>query len=758
MKNQKNKYNSVHEKNNNEIRLFVPSIVILILVLRISYSLALQGRLPLFDLLAFTILGILWEIGVVLLLYLILKKSILSKAKILVLIPISFYVIIDISLNEYFNNQLRPLTASLFTYSWQEIKYTALTSGNSIFLYFTKILVSLSLFFAAYLWFKKQTVYASNKLLIATTTILLSISTIFYLYYSKNPNYSIATNKVFVFAKSTTQYFFSSNDEIHNSENFKDNPFPIYSDLLETEVGLDSFIMTKKNPNLVFLFIEGLSNDILTQYQGLKLMPFMDSISQQSLYWPNFFTLAERSFGVVPCMLGSLPFGVKGFTLLEKYPNHFSIYNILKLNGYRTAFIYGQNGWFHQKDAYFKYLNTDIIWDCNRFDSSYSKVLVKEHNDFFWGYNDKDLLHQCTKIADTLQQPFVYSIFTGSTHAPYAICDEKKYEKHFNEMLLTIKDKDQKDFFIANKKYFLTFIFADEALKTYFQQIKSSPSYENTIFIITGDHPMTEIPRGNALKKYNVPLLIYSPLVKRPITFKAISSQNDVFPSLIYFLKSCGVIVPEKFQMLSSGLDFSQTFRCERDFVMMDDDKNMLNMVVGKYFFSNKELFTINEKLEIHPFSNQIINNHLQDKNKYFHHLNSYLRTDNCIVPDSTYFKFFKLTTHLDTVFKSNHIASNIEFLTLHQLFITNKKIEVSYNIDITNNISTKATLVIDVYDDSNRVHWQGIPLNTSKGIFKLDSFYNIHGNSLRYNIYIWNPNKEKITVKQIILKINERF
>lgn len=97
-----------------------------------------------------------------------------------------------------------------------------------------------------------------------------------------------------------------------------------------------------------------------------------------------FYPFGERSFAAVPSILGSLPYGKTGFTLLEKLPRHLSLVSILNANNYHTAFFYGQGAWFHQKDQFFRYNNIDLLFDNNSFSSEYEKIIVG-NDQFFWG-------------------------------------------------------------------------------------------------------------------------------------------------------------------------------------------------------------------------------------------------------------------------------------------------------------------------------------------------------------------------------------
>src|SRR5205085_4463090 len=89
-------------------------------------------------------------------------------------------------------------------------------------------------------------------------------------------------------------------------------------------------------PNLVFIVVEGLGRAFSNKdaYLG-SFTPFLDSLSDKSLYWSNFLSAGGRTFAMLPSVFGSLPYGKNGFTELgDHMPKHVSLFSVLKQNGY----------------------------------------------------------------------------------------------------------------------------------------------------------------------------------------------------------------------------------------------------------------------------------------------------------------------------------------------------------------------------------------------------------------------------------------
>ncbi|RYZ58141.1 MAG: hypothetical protein EOO14_10075, partial [Chitinophagaceae bacterium] len=75
--------------------------------------------------------------------------------------------------------------------------------------------------------------------------------------------------------------------------------------------------------------------------------------------------------------------------------------------------------------------------------------------------------------------------------------------------------------------------YSDESIRSFLLAYRQRPDFDNTIFIITGDHRLIPVPEDNMLSRFHVPLLIYSPLLKRQASFPALSSHLDIAPSLV---------------------------------------------------------------------------------------------------------------------------------------------------------------------------------------------------------------------------------
>ncbi len=575
------------------------------------------------------------------------------------LIIIGIFNIFHLIILKYFLYQLRPLDIFLYEHSLRESLFSYKTSNTS---YLDVILTSIfiiTIVLAFYNFIRKKniptkTVKTLYKILFAMF-IIFPILEIF----GVNESNNFSNNKSYYFYKRSIGYFFKKEKEkfitfdvdilekyqkIYNDKKYMSLEYPLEHQFDNEDVLGDFFnINDSVSPNLVFIITEGMSNEFIHNFKGIRLMPFIDSLSKNSLYWENFFTLGERSFAVVPSLTGGLPYGERGFTLLNRMPYHFSLVNILKKNGYYSIYFDSQDAWFHDKDKYFKFNNINRIFDKEDFSTKYKKVIVGANNTF-WGYNDKDFFNQALEVMDTLPVSKRLEIyFTGTMHSPFEINEKDRYNKLLEHKISKLKNQDTIDFFQTYKKQILSIMFTNDAIRDFINKYRKRPEFKNTIFFITGDHPMTEIPPENTVKRYHVPFIIYSPNLSTKKIFPGISSHLDVFESLLSFLNiNYKIKIPKISSSIGYKLDTSYNKSNNKIFAFMNDNREIVDLYDKKIFLSNeKNLFKLKNHFNIEKLKNKSKKKNLESKLKVFNTINDYIRIKRKLIPLDDYFNFF---------------------------------------------------------------------------------------------------------------------
>lgn len=183
----------------------------------------------------------------------------------------------------------------------------------------------------------------------------------------------------------------NENIAVNSFHYLDEKQFPFLRKVDSTDVLSPFFNKQETPPNVVFLVVEGLGRAFSNKdaYLG-SFTPFLDSLSERSLYWNNFLSTGGRTFAMLPSIFASLPFAKNGYLELgDKMPPHLSLFNILKRSGYTTNFFYGGDASFDNMDKFLQ-VNGANIYDEKTFSPAYKKM--PSTNGFTWRYGDEEVL------------------------------------------------------------------------------------------------------------------------------------------------------------------------------------------------------------------------------------------------------------------------------------------------------------------------------------------------------------------------------
>lgn len=356
-------------------------------------------------------------------------------------------------------------------------------------------------------------------------------------------------------------------------------------------------------PNLVFVIVEGLGRSFSGPGADLgSFTPFLDELAGRSLYFENFLSGQGRTFAVLPTVFGSLPFGDEGFLALgSRMPEHATLLSILKGQGYRTRFFSGTDPAFDNEEEFLRRQGLDEIYGRKDFGAAYPRI-----NE--WGFDDSELVSfALVHEAEPISQPFVDVVQTITMHDPYRFLGEERYTSRFEERLNQLGlSEAQKSRYRSQRAIYASILYTDDALRRYFQAAKAQPWFSHTIFIVTGDHRLPEIPIGEWIDRYHVPLIIYSPLLKEPQRIKAVSSQFDIAPTLLAFLANrCGLRSPATVAWLGSGLDLEPGFRNRHETPLKQTKPTLDTFVQGQWALNRDSLYRLLDGLHAEPVQDE---------------------------------------------------------------------------------------------------------------------------------------------------------
>ena len=243
--------------------------------------------------------------------------------------------------------------------------------------------------------------------------------------------------------------------------------------------------------------------------------PFLDSLINESLVFPNAFANGRKSIDAIPSVTASIPALVLPYIISERSGNAInSIAGLLAGQGYQTAFFHGAPNGSMGFDAFTKIAGYQKYFGLNE----YGK---EEDFDGIWGVWDEPYFQFFAREMNTMQEPFLTTVFSVSSHHPYEV--PEKYKGKFPEGRIPL-----------NK----CIRYTDLSLQKFFDTARKMPWFENTLFVITADHAVDSdiLEYYTSVNHFAVPLLFY----KADGSFKGIDNglaqQIDIMPTVLSYL------------------------------------------------------------------------------------------------------------------------------------------------------------------------------------------------------------------------------
>ncbi len=558
-----------------------------------------------------------------------IKKPI---GNILIKVLFSLIVIAEFALVKYSLTTLINLGADLLGYSMDDI-YTTVTATESLsFLYFLPFILFPLLYLGINYAINK---FTNERQIFALAIILVIVFGSAKMIFSESSE-TVYQNKMYYLGADI--FRFQQEKKIMDAYNLSGrNDYPLLKPFQNSKDVLSPFFnIQEQKPNIVIIVVEGLGAEFVGENAYRGFTPYLDSLIPKSLYWENFVSNAGRTFGLLPSLMGSLPFGEKGFLELNPLPSHFSLISVLKANDYTTSFYGGDKSSFDRKINFLEYNGIDYVLDQDKFGPGYVKT-QSNSGGFSWGYPDGEIFKKTLTELDGKKQPRLDIIATLTNHEPFDFPAKNDYlikvDSILNSNQLFGVEKDE----IRNHKdIFACLLYTDKSIENFMKAYAERPEYNNTIFIITGDHRLIPITQKDKLCRFHVPLYIFSPMLEKTEKFKSVSSHWDVTPSLLSFLMN-----NYKFNKLketawmSKGLDTAKQFRNIHQIPLMRYKGSINDFIYKDYMYSDGKLYKINENFGTNKVNEPELLKIVSDSLLEFKKLNAYLTKRNKIFPDS---------------------------------------------------------------------------------------------------------------------------
>ncbi|MDL1913143.1 MAG: LTA synthase family protein [Bergeyella sp.] len=394
--------------------------------------------------------------------------------------------------------------------------------------------------------------------------------------FTKNPQYAnVVLNSAFSLIRTIGNDHFRQVDFVDKNY-IKKNiyPYKIYNRV------------TKQKPNIVIFIVESLGREYIGAFNREKKIggyvsytPFLDSLSQKSLIFPNTFANGRQSIHAMSSILAGIPSLKDAFTS-SPYANQKiqSLVSVCNELGYDTSFYHGA------PNGSMGFLGFSRILG---FDHYFGKNEYNDDKDFdgIWAIWDEPFLQYFSKNIGK-RQPFMATVFTASSHHPFKI--PENYKGKFKKGKIEIHEPIQ---------------YTDHAIRKFFDSAKKTSWYQNTIFVITGDHTnqIYYDEYKKSFNKFSVPLILFSPDKNwnlRGID-RSFAQQIDIYPTLSDLI---GYNKPIR--------SWGRSVLSDKKYpsIIVSSDGTAEQFVIGEYLyrFDGREVVGVYEKEDL-DFQNNLI-------------------------------------------------------------------------------------------------------------------------------------------------------
>ena len=269
---------------------------------------------------------------------------------------------------------------------------------------------------------------------------------------------------------------------MHNYLHFKgikdENPFVYYDNKTADSIIADIHTMQSDStlqvlntdrPNIVLLLLESWSADVVASLDSANragVTPGFAKLEEEGLLFTRFYSNGHRSQQAISGILSDFP-PLQSNDITDNFPLYRYLQSMPKYlmeKGYGTAFYFGG-------DLNYGNIRAFVLWH------EFQKIF--EGKDFPKGtpkgklsVPDQYLFAQALNDQKKANEPFFNMIFTGSSHSPY---DEPKVVR-------------QLTWNVEQLPYLNSVKYSDSCIYDYIKKAQRLPWYNNTLFILVGDH------------------------------------------------------------------------------------------------------------------------------------------------------------------------------------------------------------------------------------------------------------------------------
>ncbi|MFD0586632.1 LTA synthase family protein [Paenibacillus sp. GCM10027627] len=303
--------------------------------------------------------------------------------------------------------------------------------------------------------------------------------------------------------------------------------------LARRELEKDASFGAYRDSNVLMIQVESLQNFVIGKsIGGSVITPVLNDLVQNSAYFSRFYhqTAQGRTSDADFAANCSLLPTKSGSAFIQYASNELScLPEQLKKEGYAANVFHAYQGGFW---------NRNVMYNNMDYDQFYSLKHFKMDERLGWSLGDKSFYRQSMDVVAELPQPFHAFMISLTSHHPY-----KMPEEHNKLDVEELEGTMMGD-------YLQSIHYADAALGELIERLKAEKLWDQTIFVLYGDHdsaipdwnlfsrfmedPNNEAQREHVIK--NVPFIVHLPDNAYAGEYRSAGGQLDIAPTVMHLL------------------------------------------------------------------------------------------------------------------------------------------------------------------------------------------------------------------------------
>ena len=290
-----------------------------------------------------------------------------------------------------------------------------------------------------------------------------------------------------------------------------------------------------KGKNIVLITLESTQDFVINQkVNGKEVTPFLNDLIKDSFYFNQIYDqTAQGKTSDAEFMIDTSLYPLASGSVFVRRPEntYYGLPHLLKENNdYYAAAFHGNVSTFWNRDVMYKALGYDKYF-------SKEYYTVTEENSINYGIKDIPFFEQSITNLKNLPEPYYAKFLTLTNHFPFLL-EEK-------DMFI---DQANTEEGVVNR-YVTTVRYLDKSIETFFEKLKEEGMYEDTVFVLIGDHYGIsekyenglsellgeEVNIANQVKHKQIPVIIHVPGQKGE-TITTQGGEIDISPTLLHLL------------------------------------------------------------------------------------------------------------------------------------------------------------------------------------------------------------------------------